>query len=146
MLTIIKTQLFVMPGAKEALAALLGQGYQLAIISGTLDLVLEHFFPDHPFQSVFTNRIWFDAQEHIEGWEATPYDMEGKARALRSIAAQVNIGMDETVFVGDHLNDLEAMKAAGMSVAVEPKDPRVAEVADEVIQGDLHQLIPLLCS
>ena len=60
-------------------------------ISGTLDLLLDTLFPDHPFDEVYTNRIAFDGDGRIAHWHATPFDMDGKGVALRSIALREDI-------------------------------------------------------
>src|SRR5262245_30922666 len=46
-------------GAREALGALRDRGVRLAVVSGTLDLLLDTLFPDHPFAEVYCNRIRF---------------------------------------------------------------------------------------
>ena len=52
--------LTLVPGARETLSILKEEGARLAVISGTLDLLLDTLFPDHPFDEVHTNRISFD--------------------------------------------------------------------------------------
>ena len=140
----IRAQLHLVRGAEQALSELAQRGYRLAVISGTLDIVIDQLFPVHPFEVLYTNHIWFDDQGKIAGWEATPYDMEGKARALRATAAKMEIPLDRTVFVGDNINDLQAMAAAGLAVAFEPKDPKVSAAADHVIEGDMGRLLDVL--
>jgi len=141
---VIRAHLYPVPGARELLAALRASGYRLAVISGTLDITLELLFPDHPFEEVFTNRIWFDAEGQIAGWAATPYDMEGKAQALEAIAARMGVPLEETVYVGDNINDLQVMRRAGLAIAFEPKDPRVAEVAQATVLDDLRGVLAIL--
>jgi Cof subfamily protein (haloacid dehalogenase superfamily) len=46
-------------------------------------------------------------------------DGVSKGAALRRLAGYMNIPMDEVVAIGDQLNDLEMIKAAGLGVAVE---------------------------
>jgi phosphoserine phosphatase len=141
---IIRAHLRLVPGARETALELRARGYRLAVISGTLDLTLELLFPEHPFEEVFTNRIWFDGDGRIAGWEATPYDMEGKAEALSAIAARMNVPLAATVFVGDNINDLQVMARAGLAVAFEPKHPSVTAAAAAVVRGDLRGLLDLL--
>jgi len=131
-------------GAMAMVAALKARGYAVAVISGTLDLVLELVFPGQPFKPVFTNRIWFDARGAIAGWEATPYDMEGKATALRRTRRELGVAPEDTVFVGDNINDLMAMREAGLAVAFEPKHLSVAEAAHHVISDDMRGLLEVL--
>jgi len=140
---VIRDQLFPVPGAVETLRALRQRGFRLAVISGTLDLTLQIHFPVDPFDEVFTNRIWFDDAGRIAGWEATPYDMEGKAEALEQLARRLEIPLANTIYVGDNINDLQAMGRAGVAIAFEPKHPSVSEAACTTVQGDLRQLLDL---
>lgn len=141
---VIRRDLHLVPGAREALHTLRDWGYRLAVISGTLDIVLDELFPQHPFEEVFTNTIWFDAEERIQGWKATPYDMEGKARALEQIAQRMQVPLEQTVYVGDHINDIQVMGRAGLAVAFEPKTPQVEQAAAVVLRQDMRGLLDVL--
>lgn len=140
---IIAEQLFPVPGARETLEELRRRGHSLAVISGTLDLTLQVHFPTHPFDQVFTNRIWFHEDGAIAGWEATPYDMEGKARALEDICADLAIRPRQCVYVGDNINDIKVMERAGLAVAFEPKHESVRQAASATVEGDLRRLLEL---
>ena len=132
-------------GARETLAALKDAGCRLAVISGTLDICLETLFPDHPFDEVYTNRIRFGEGGLIVGWDATPFDMEGKARALREIAEREGISLEDTAFVGDHRNDVAAAREAGFAIAFNPKSVEIEDAADVVVRsGDLRAVLPYL--
>jgi len=130
-------------GARETLAALKGRGVRLAIISGTLDLLLDTLFPDHPFDEVYTNRIWFDEEGAIAGWLATPFDMEGKGIALRAIAMREEVPLSRCAFVGDHANDLSAARVAGFTVAFNAKSPELEALAGAVVRSEsLEDILP----
>jgi phosphoserine phosphatase len=144
MAAVIRDRLYLTTGAREAVHELRQRGYKLAIISGTLDITLDLLFPAHPFEQVHTNKIWFDERGLIAGWEATHYDMAGKAHALEELATRLGVPLERTVFVGDNINDIYVMQAAGLAVAFEPKDPSVSAVADAVVQADMRQLLDLL--
>lgn len=132
-------------GAAEALAALKREGARLAVISGTLDLLLDSLFPDHPFDEVYTNRIVFDASGRIDSWWATPFDMEGKAVALRTIAEREGVPLSRCAFVGDHSNDLSAARIAGFAIAFNPKCAEMEAIASVVVRsGDLRDVLPHL--
>lgn len=135
-------ELHLVDGARETLEHLKSRGYRLAVISGTLDVSLETLFPDHPFDDVFCNRIHFGEDGLISGWEATPYDMEGKARALEMIARRERVPLSRCAFVGDHGNDVAAARAAGLGIAFNPKHPELEAIADVVLRGD--NLRPIL--
>lgn len=131
-------------GATETLHTLKARGYKLGLISGSLGLVLEHFFPDAPFDHVFINQVHFDSQGRIAGGVPTRYDLAGKADGLAAIARSEGLTARGCAFVGDNVNDLEVMRTAGFSVGVNVKHPRVAQAADVVLDGsDLRDLLAL---
>ncbi len=137
--------LTLVDGARETLDALKALGARLAVISGTLDVMLDSLFPDHPFDEVYTNHIAFDAEGRIAHWRATPFDMDGKGIALRSIALRENIPLSRCAFVGDHANDLAAARVAGFSVAFNPKSPELEAAASAVVRSrDLRDILPHL--
>lgn len=141
---IITRHLRLVTGAKEAIETLARRGYRLAVISGTIDLTLELLLPEHPFEEVFTNKIWFSEDGQIEGWEPTPFDMDGKADALTTLAQRMGIPLSRTAYVGDNVNDLQVMSVAGLPVAFEPKTPEVRQAARRVVTGDLRGLLEIL--
>lgn len=138
-------ELRLVDGARETLASLKERGYKLAVISGTLDISLEALFPDHPFDDVFCNRIRFGEDGRISGWEATPYDMDGKARALEMIARREDVPLARCAFVGDHGNDVPAARVAGLAIAFNPKSPELEAAAHVVLRDrDLRAILEYL--
>jgi len=130
------------PGAKETLEALKSRGYRLGLISGSLDILLDHFLPDKPFDHVLINRVHFDANGIITGGTPTPYDLEGKADGLKELARRAKVGLFECAFVGDNYNDIAVMRLAAFSVGVFLKSPLVANVATVVIRDqDLRSIL-----
>jgi len=145
MITACFGALTLVDGARETLHELKARGVRLAVISGTLDLMLDTLFPDHPFDEVYTNRIVFDGDGRIEHWHATPFDMEGKGVALRSIALREDIPLARCAFVGDHANDLAAARLAGFSIAFNPKSAELEAAASAVVHSrDLRDILPHL--
>ena len=53
-----------------------------------------------------------------------------KGRALARVAAAANVPIGQTMGIGDNLNDLELVRAAGIGVAMGDGDPRVLAAAD----------------
>ena len=137
--------LTLIPGTREALAALKESGARLVVISGTLDLLLDTLLPDHPFDEVYCNRIQFDDDGRILAWSATPFDMSGKAVALKAVAMRERIDLSRTAFVGDSSNDLWIAREAGFTVALNPKTAEFEEVADAVVRSrNLRDVLPHL--
>lgn len=134
----------LMEGAMEALNELKKRGIRLAIISGSLNIILEKFIPGHEkiFDDVFISKIYFDKKGNISKVEATEYDMDAKALALRKIASRENIDLKECVFVGDYLNDLKIMQEAGLGIAFNCRYDKLKRVADVVIEKkDLREIL-----
>lgn len=143
--SLIRKELRLVPHAVPVLEKLRQRGYVLAVVSGTLDIVIQTLLPTDAFQYVFTNRIWFGTSGRIEGFEATPYDMEGKAEALRVLSRRTSIPLSQFVFVGDNVNDCSALSAVGRAVAYDPKHPKVRELANHVLpRGRMRDLLDLL--
>jgi len=135
-------QLTPTKGAPETIAELRLRGYKLSLISGSLDLVLDHFFPAAPFEHVLINRIHFDDRGAIKGGRHTEFDLAGKATGLIEIAGRENLSLAECAFVGDNVNDLDVMSCAGFSVGVNIKSDRVAQVVDFVSRDpDLRSIL-----
>ena len=53
-----------------------------------------------------------------------------KGRALRAVAVSAGVAIEATMAIGDNLNDLDLVKAAGIGVAMGDGDPRVVAAAD----------------
>jgi HAD superfamily phosphoserine phosphatase-like hydrolase len=135
----------LVPGARETLAALRDSGIALFAVSGTLDLMIKTLFPDHPFEEIFSNEIHFDNSGNITGWRATPFDMEGKPKALRTIASRKNVPLDRCAFVGDSSNDVWMAREAGFTVAFNPDSAELEELAGAVVRSsDLRDILPHL--
>ena len=134
----------LMEGTIETLNELKQRNFKLAIISGSLNVVLEKFIPDYDqiFDDVFVSRIFFDKNDNISRIEATEYDMDAKALALKSIAQREKISLNECVFIGDYLNDVRIMQEAGLGIAFNCKHDELKKVADIVIaKKDLREIL-----
>jgi HAD superfamily phosphoserine phosphatase-like hydrolase len=125
----------------ETVWALKERGAQLAVVSGTLDIVIDTLFPDHPFDDVFTNRLHFDDAGVLVGWQATQYDIHGKPDAVRSLAGRHGIALERCAFVGDGENDVPLLGVVGCLVAFNPRSPELEAGADFVLKGQTMKRI-----
>lgn len=139
-----KADLKLMEGARETLETLRSKGCKLAIISGSLNILLDTLLPDYKkiFSDIFLSRLYFDKKGNISKVEATQYDMAGKAEALKIIANRENIPLSQCVHIGDHHNDVMIAKIAGLSIAFDAKDEELRKEADIVIdKKDLREVL-----
>jgi phosphoserine phosphatase len=135
----------LVPGVREGLAELRRRGLRLFAISGTLDLMLQTLYPDHPFEEVYANHIGFDDQGRISHWRATPFDMDGKAKALRAVALREGIPLARCAFVGDSGNDVWIAREAGRTVAFNPRSAELERIAHVSVRAaDFRAVLPHL--
>ncbi|MBN1386119.1 HAD family phosphatase [Candidatus Woesearchaeota archaeon] len=132
------------PGAIETLRELKRRGYRLAVISGSVDTVLEAVMPDYKriFDDVLINSFVYDRNGALVGCRATEFDFEHKALGLRKLAEEQKISTKDCAFIGDHLNDIEIASEAGFSIAFNSKSDRLNQVADVIIkEKDLRRIL-----
>jgi len=137
-------KLKLVEGALETISELKKRGMKLAIISGSLDIILEKVLPNYKglFDDIFLSYLIFDKKGKLVDAKVTQYDMIKKADALRKIAKRENIDLKETVHIGDHHNDVEIAKIAGLSIAFDCKDEELRKTADIVInKKDLRETL-----
>lgn len=133
------------PGARETLDALRGAGVHLAIISGSIDLVLNRYFGDVAFDAVLINQLDFDDAGRLAGGTHTDFDVDRKGAGVEEIARRLNVDVDRTAFVGDNYNDVSAARTAGLSIAFNPRSDELTEAAHVVVNGeDLQGILPHL--
>ena len=75
--------------------------------------------------------------------------LQDKGRVMREILDEKNIGAENTIFVGNDLNDLSCFEVAGWSVAVADAFPEVLRAADYVLSkrgghGAVRELCELI--
>ena len=134
----------LMEGTMETLQELKKRGLKLAIISGTINIVLEKFIPNYEefFDDVFLSRIYFDEENNISRVEATEFDMDAKALALKKIAEREKISLKECVFVGDYLNDMKIMQEVELAIAFNCNHDELKKIADVCIdKKDLREIL-----
>ncbi|HLC95809.1 MAG TPA: HAD family phosphatase [Candidatus Nanoarchaeia archaeon] len=137
----------LMRGGLETLTALKEKGMKLAIISGSLNVVLEYALPGYNdyFDDVFLSWIHFDEKGHIKKVDVTEFDMMQKADALKKIAKREGLALSECVFVGDHHNDVKIAQEAGLGIAFDAKDDELRRVANVIVdKKDLREILKFI--
>ncbi len=59
----------------------------------------------------------------------------GKGNMMKELAMMFRYKLEDFVVFGDNINDLELMKMAGLSVAVEDAQPEIKEIADVITES-----------
>jgi phosphoserine phosphatase len=135
----------LVPGAHQALAALRAAGMRLAVVSGSLNIVLEKFELGRYFDDVFLNELYFDSAGELTGSRPTPFDLDNKAGALDALTAKYGLALSETAFVGDNFNDLSIARRAGMALAFNSRCAELIACSRANLPGeDLREILPYL--
>lgn len=133
----------LMKGAKETISTLKNWGYRTAIISGGLQILADRVREELGIDYAVANRLLFNDNK-LCGIDQR-VDFNGKGRILEKIMRANRVGRNESVAVGDYINDISLFEAAGYSIAFNPKDGKLLAYADEVIlEKDLTRILPLL--
>lgn len=61
-----------------------------------------------------------------------------KATGLQVLCDTLNLGMEQVIMVGDSANDLDALKASGLAIAMGNARPEVTEICDVQVADNNH--------
>jgi phosphoserine phosphatase len=119
-------------GVAAAIERLRGR-YRLGILSSGIDLVADWVRDDLRFDFALANHLEV-VDGRFTGASVTRVELWNKEHAFRSLLAEHGLTPLEVCYVGDHVNDVPVMKAAGLAIAANPKDASLLEVCDHVIR------------
>jgi len=137
------------PGAVEAVIGLRKLGYRVGIVSDSYhiatEIVRRRVFADFALANVVefrkgkaTGQITLAPTMRSEKTGPRAYD---KLHALRFLKKRMQITARQILAVGDSENDVGMFRAAGMSIAFQPKSDRVRKAAKKVIWTRLDELL-----
>ena len=116
------------PGARELVATMRRDGAVTALVSGGFTLFAERIAAELGFRRIVANRMDI-VEGRVAGTVRRPIVTgETKLQVLRGLAAEFELGEEETMAVGDGANDLPMLAAAGIGIAFHAK-PMVADAA-----------------
>jgi len=145
----IARELPLNPGAVEAVVGLRKLGYRVGIITDSYHMVAEtvrrRVFADF----VLANVLEFHRGKATGVVTLAPTFRSGrigrlaydKFNALRFLVKRWTLRARDVVAVGDSDNDIGMLRAAGLSVAYQPKSDRVRRAAKQVVSGRLDELL-----
>ena len=129
------------PGARTLIVTMRAHGALTALISGGFTWFTERVAKAAGFDTHQANRLLIENGQ-LTGELAEPIlDRGAKEVLLRQLAEQHNIGIGETLAVGDGANDIAMLKIAGLGVSYHGVEA-VRSVADvDIRYGDLTALL-----
>ncbi len=131
----------LMPGACKTVKCLKDKDVDVAIISGSFDVVADKVKDKLGVDTVYTNSFTVEDGK-LTGEVTGPLVSGTKLDVLKDHVEEAGITLDEVVAVGDGANDISMIESAGCGIAFNAKDS-VKEIADIVV--DEKDLCKVLC-
>ena len=131
----------LMPGACKTINCLKDKDVDVAIISGSFDVVADKVKDKLGVETVYTNSFTVEDGK-LTGEVTGPLVSGSKLDVLKDHVEEAGITLDEVVAVGDGANDISMIESAGCGIAFNAKDS-VKEIADIVVEE--KDLCKVLC-
>ena len=131
----------LMPGACKTIKCLKDKDVDVAIISGSFDVVADKVKDKLGVDTVYTNSFTVEDGK-LTGEVTGPLVSGTKLDVLKDHVEKAGITLDEVVAVGDGANDISMIESAGCGIAFNAKDS-VKEIADVVVEE--KDLCKVLC-
>ncbi len=130
----------LMAGAEKTIECLKEKDVDVAIISGSFDVVAEKIKDKLGVDAVYTNSFTVEDGK-LTGEVTGPLVSGSKLDVLKDHVEEAGITLDEVVAVGDGANDISMIESAGCGIAFNAKDS-VKEIADVVVdEKDLSKVL-----
>ncbi|MEK9155350.1 MAG: HAD family phosphatase [Patescibacteria group bacterium] len=98
-------------GAREAVKHLQQSGYEVVLISGSIDIIVDHVAKDLGIRYAKANNTFlFDENDRLKGVHAHGDDTIAKAQHLESFCDLLGVKMHECACIGDGENDVEMFR------------------------------------
>jgi phosphoserine phosphatase len=125
------------PSAGDVISEIKKRGYELAMITGGIDILAERIARQLGIPHVLANGLAVDERGYLTGEGIFRVEPCLKHETLAKLADKLGMTLDECVAVGDSKYDSNFLKHAGLSVAI-GNDSILSEVADIVIRDFKH--------
>jgi phosphoserine phosphatase len=140
---VLDSRITLMPGARQLLATMKGDGAYAALVSGGFTAFTSRIATELGFDENRANTL-IVAEGRLTGEPGRPIlGREAKVIALEQITAKLGITEDEVLAVGDGANDLGMLQRAGAGVALHAKPAVAAQCDIRINHGDLTALLYL---
>ena len=125
------------PNAADVVAEIHRRDYEIAIVTGGIDILAEKVARLLQIDHVLSNGLEVDERGYLTGEGVFHVEPFMKHEALIRLVGELDLTLAECVAVGDSKYDANFLKHAGLGVAI-GGDVTLAEVADVVIRDFRH--------
>jgi len=122
----------LMAGAKETISSLKENGFDVAIISGSFDIIANTIKEKLNVDNIFTNSLVED-NGILTGEVIGPLVSGSKLDVLSDFIETAGYSLDECVAVGDGANDISMIESVKYGIAFNAK-PALKETADIIVE------------
>ena len=122
----------LMKGASETVSTLKENGFEVAIISGSFDIIADTIKGKLDVDNVFTNSL-VEEDGILTGEVTGPLVSGSKLDVLSKFIEEKGYTLDECVAVGDGANDISMIESAKYGIAFNAK-PALKENADIIVE------------
>ena len=122
----------LMKGARETVSTLKENGFEVAIISGSFDIIADTIKGKLDVDNVFTNSL-VEEDGILTGEVTGPLVSGSKLDVLSKLIEEKGYTLDECVAVGDGANDISMIESAKYGIAFNAK-PALKENADIIVE------------
>lgn len=122
----------LMKGAEETVSSLKENGFEVAIISGSFDIIADTIKGKLDVDNIFTNSL-VEEDGILTGEVTGPLVSGSKLDVLSKLIEEKGYTLDECVAVGDGANDISMIESAKYGIAFNAK-PALKENADLIVE------------
>ncbi len=122
----------LMKGARETVSSLKENGFEVAIISGSFDIIADTIKGKLDVDNIFTNSL-VEEDGILTGEVTGPLVSGSKLDVLSKLIEEKGYTLDECVAVGDGANDISMIESAKYGIAFNAK-PALKENADIIVE------------
>ena len=122
----------LMKGAEETVSTLKENGFDVAIISGSFDIIADTIKGKLDVDNIFTNSL-VEEDGILTGEVTGPLVSGSKLDVLSKLIEEKGYTLDECVAVGDGANDISMIESAKYGIAFNAK-PALKENADIIVE------------
>jgi len=133
-------------GARDCAQGLRKRGVKMGVVSSGLDLLANMVCRDLGIECCIANGLVFDQQGRLTSDVIPRVDLLRKDEALKRMASEQRLELDEVLGVGDTHFDIPLLLACGYRVAFKPRSrdkSKLEEVAHYLVD-DLRELLPIV--
>lgn len=125
------------PNSAEVVAEIRRRHYEIAIITGGIDILAEKVARALKIDNILSNGLEVDERGYLTGEGIFRVEPTMKHEALMRLIGELGFTFAECVAVGDSKYDAKFLEHAGLGVAI-GEDVALARVADVVIKDFRH--------